>query len=169
MRAIVIIAFGFAIFASSVSNSETALWRVFAAKNKIVRWVGRQVLVTNPYKYRDNVIAFQAWFVGSIADTAIFADDFASLNQALSVRMISSKLPKNGDPVVVAVRVLGPDSEHAEDNLLLVDIYRCVEDVCAEFGKFDRLGMIADVQPRPVLVRRTSDPPLGPARRMDAN
>ena len=171
MRAIAIIAFGFAMFASSVSNSELVPWRVFAAKNKVVRWVGREVLASNPYKYRDHVIAFQAWFVGSIADTAIVANEFADLNQALSIRMMSSNLPQKGDPVVVAVRVWGPDSEHAEDNLSLVDIYRCSKTDCAEFGQFDGFGalMLADVQPRPPLVRRTSDQPMATVRPMEGN
>jgi hypothetical protein len=104
MRAIVIIAFGFAIFVSTECQSQTAPWMAFTAKNKVMRWVGREYLVANPYKYKDKVIAFQAWFVGSIADTAIFSDRSADLDQALSVQMMSSDLLKgtsNNDDFVV--------------------------------------------------------------------
>ena len=157
MRAIAIIAFGFAIFASTECHSETAPWSAFAAKNKIIRWVGREFLVANPYVYKDRVVAFQAWFVGAVADTAIFSDRSASLNQALSVRMMSSKLLKRGDPVVVAVQVLGPGNDHREDNLALVDIFRCSKTACADFAKFNDFGELvkADAPAAPALVQRT--------------
>jgi hypothetical protein len=162
MRAIAIIAFGFAIFASTECQSETAPWRAFAAKNKVVRWVGREFLVANPYKYKDRVIAFQAWFFGAIADTAIFSDRSANLNQALSVQMMSSKLLKRGDPVVVAVQVLGPDIDHPEDNLTLVDIYRCSNTECADFAKFNDSGalVIAGAPPGRAIVQRTDEQSL---------
>jgi hypothetical protein len=162
MRAIAIIAFGFAIFASTECHSEKAPWIAFAAKNKVMRWVGREFLVANPFKYKDRVIAFQAWFVGSIGDTAIFSDHSANLNQALSVQMMFSKLLKKGDPVVVAVQVLGPDKDHREDNLTLVDIYRCSKTECADFAKFNDSGekVIADTPPVRALAQRTREPPV---------
>jgi hypothetical protein len=161
MRAIVIIAFGFAIFVSTECRSQLAPWIPFAAKNKVMRWVGREFLVANPYKYKDKVVAFQAWFVGSVADTAIFSDRFANLNQALSVQMMSSKLLKRGDPVVVAVQVLGPDTYHRGDNLSLVEIYRCSKTACKDFGRFNDSGelVIADAPPVRALVQRTREPP----------
>jgi hypothetical protein len=156
MRAIAMIAFGFAIFASTECHSEMAPWSAFAAKNKIIRWVGREFLVANPYAYKDRVIAFQAWFVGAVGDTAIFSDRTASLNQALSVQMMSSKLLKRGDPVVVAVQVLGPGNTHREDNLTLVEIFRCSKTACADFAKFNDSGelVIAGAPAAPALVQR---------------
>jgi hypothetical protein len=171
MRAIAIIAFGFAIFASTECRSETAPWRAFSAKNKVMRWVGREFLVANPYKYKDKVIAFQAWFVGSVADTAIFSDRSANLNQALSVQKISSKLLKRGDPVVVAVQVLGPDNGHGEDYLALVDIYHCGKTACADFAKFNDSGelVIADAPPARALVQRTGEQTLGTVGRKEGD
>jgi hypothetical protein len=171
MRAIAIIAFGFAIFASTECNSETAPWRAFSAKNKVMRWVGREFLVANPYKYKDKVIAFQAWFVGSVADTAIFSDRSASLDQALSVQMMSSKLLKRGDPVVVVVQVLGPDNDHREDNLALVEIYRCSKTACVDFAKFNDTGelVIADAPPVRALVQRAGEQTLGTVGHKEGN
>jgi hypothetical protein len=162
MRAIAIIAVGFAIFVSTDCQSQTAPWIAFVAKNKVMRWVGREYLVANPYKYKDKVIAFQAWFVGSVADTAIFSDRFANLSQALSVQMMSSKLLKRGDPVVVAVQVLGPDTYHRGDNLTLVEIYRCSKTACEDFAKFNDSGelVIADAPPVRTLVQRTRELPV---------
>jgi hypothetical protein len=156
MRAIALIAFGFVVIASAQCQSEPVPWRAFASKNKVMRWVGREFLVANPYKYQDRVIAFQAWFVGSIADTAIFSDRSGNLNQAVSVQNISAKSLKRGEPVVVAVQVLGPDGKDESENLSLVELYRCRTEACSEFAKFSNSGelIITDVPPVRLLIQQ---------------
>jgi hypothetical protein len=156
MRAIAVIAFGFAMIASAQCQSEP--WRAFASKNKVMRWVGRESLVANPYKYRDRVIAFQAWFVGSISETGIFSDRYGNLNQALSVQNISSKSLKRGEPVVVAVQVSGPEGKDDSENLSLVEMYRCRTEACSEFAKFNNSGglMITDAPVR-LMIKRTGE------------
>ena len=159
MRAIATIAFGFAVFASTECQSETVPWRAFAAKNKVMRWVGREFLVVNPYKYRDKVIAFQAWFVGSISETAIFSDRSGDLNQALSVQNVSSRSLKRGQPVVVAVQVSGPDQS---ENLSLVEIYRCSKALCSEFAKFNNSGeLVISEEPVRLLIQRMGEQTVG--------
>jgi hypothetical protein len=146
MRAIRIVAVGFAVVASATCHSETAsnLWKAFATKNKVIRWVGRESLVANPYKYADKAVAFQAWFVGSLSESeAIFSDRSGALYQSLSVRNVPSASLKKGDAVVVAVRVLGPNQPPDDmTNLALVGIYRCAnrEMACADFAKFNNSG-----------------------------
>jgi hypothetical protein len=162
MRAITLVALCFAMFASTKCQSETAPWRAFAAKNKVMRWVGRESLVANPYKYKDQVIAFQAWFVGSISETAIFSDRSKNLNQAISVHNMLPKSLKKGEPVVVAVQVAGPDPSQEFENLSLVEIYHCRKEACSEFAKFNDSGglMIVDAPVRP-LVQRASEQAAG--------
>jgi len=168
MRAIAVAAFGFAIFASTACQSETAPWRAFSAKNKVMRWVGRESLVANPYKYKGNVIAFQAWFVGSVSDTAIFSDRFGALDQALSVQTMSGRSFRKGEPVVVAVQVLGPDSGQEFENLSLVEVYRCKTVACSEFAKFNSSGelMIVDAPARQ-MVQQASEQAPGAAGSQD--
>jgi hypothetical protein len=171
MRAIAIIAFGFAIFASTECQSETAPWKAFASKNKVMRWVGREFLFANPYKYKDKVIAFQAWFVGSISEMAIFSDRFGNLNQALSVQNISFKSLERGDAVVVAVQMSGPDTQHESENLSLVEIYRCRKEACSEFAKFNNSGELLLSEPPSVhlLVQRTGQQSIGAVGRKEGN
>jgi|SRR5882724_4403366 len=157
MRVIAAIAFGLAIFASGECQSETELWSAFALKNKVIRWVGREFLAANPYKYKDKVIAFQAWYVGSISETAIFSDRSGNLNQALSVEKMSSQSLKRGDPVVLAVQVSGPNAKHESENLSLVKIYRCRTEACSDFAKFNNSGELVTTGAAPVrlLIQRT--------------
>jgi hypothetical protein len=151
MRAIATIAFGFAVLASTECRSETALWKAFAAKTNVMRWVGRESLVLNPYKYKDRVVAFQAWYVGSISETAIFSDRSGNLNQTLSVQSMSSKSLKKGDAVVIAVQVSGPDTGHQSENLALVELYHCRKMACSEFANFNNSGeLMLTERPKPL-------------------
>jgi hypothetical protein len=143
MRAIAAIAFAIGILASSRCQCEPAasVWKAFAAKNKVMRWVGREFLVGNPYKYADKVIAFQAWFVGSTDTEAIFSDRFGGLDQAIAASYDTLRPLKRGDAVVVAVHVSGA-SAGPETNLTLVDVYLCTnrKAACADFAKFNTSG-----------------------------
>jgi hypothetical protein len=165
MRAIATIAFGIAVCASTECQSGTPSWRAFAAEHKVMRWVGREFLVVNPYKYTDKIIAFQAWFVGSISETAIFSDRSGDLNQALSVQNVSSRSLKRGDPVVVAVRVSGPDKS---ENLSMVEIYRCSKPACSEFAKFNISGeLVISEEPVHLLNKRMGDQNAGAGGRKE--